>query len=125
VPDVRLLEVDRARDMLAHSGLGMHVWGPSATGGRVAVQSPAPGTLARPGTFVELTLTAAEEETADLTIPDLRGLPLREAISKLSASAIEIGRIRGSGAVVEQTPEAGTIVRRGTKCSLVLAPRGT
>lgn len=125
VPDVRLLEVDRAREMLAHSGFGMRVSGPSATGGRVAVQSPAPGTLARPGTFVELTLTAAEEETADLTIPDLRGLPLREAISKLSASAIEIGRIRGSGAVVEQTPEPGTIVRRGTKCSLVLAPRGT
>ncbi len=125
VPDVRLLEVDRAREMLAHSGFGMRVSGPSATGGRVAVQSPAPGTLARPGTFVELTLTAAEQETADLTIPDLRGLPLREAISKLSASAIEIGRIRGSGAVVEQTPEPGTIVRRGTKCSLVLAPRGT
>jgi beta-lactam-binding protein with PASTA domain len=72
---------------------------------------------------VELTLATLEED--DTSVPDLRGLALRQALSRLSAVAIEIGRVRGSGVVVDQTPAPGEPARKGTKCSLVLSPRGT
>ena len=125
VPDVKLLDVDRAREVLARAGFEMRLTGgpAPAAGGRIASQSPEPGVPSRPGTVVELTLTAGGEQEA--AVPDLRGLAFRDAVARLSALAIEIGRVRGSGAVVEQTPAPGVMVRRGTKCSLVLAPRGT
>ena len=122
VPDVRLLEVDRARDLLARAGYGMRVAGSGASmGGRVADQVPAPDSPARPGTVVELTLIAGE---AEATVPDLRGLALRDAVSRLSGMAIEVGRVQGTGMVVNQVPEPGTAVRKGIKCTLVLSPRG-
>ncbi|TMQ64750.1 MAG: PASTA domain-containing protein [Candidatus Eisenbacteria bacterium] len=123
VPDVRLLELSRAREELARAGYGMRVAGMGAVGGRVSTQLPEARTAARPGTVVELTLAALEEE--DAAVPDLRGLALRQALSRLSAVAIEIGRVRGSGVVVDQTPAPGEPARKGTKCSLVLSPRGT
>ncbi len=123
VPDVKLLEVGRARELLARARLVMRLAGGGAMGGRIASQSPEPGTPTRRGAVVTLTIESGGE--AERTVPDLRGLPLREAVARLSALAIEIGRVRGSGAVVDQTPEPGAIARKGTKCSLVLAPRGT
>jgi len=123
VPDVRLLELSRAREELARAGYGMRVAGMGAVGGRVSTQTPEARTPAHPGTVVELTLAALEED--DASVPDLRGLALRQALSRLSAVAIEIGRVRGSGVVVDQTPAPGEPARKGTKCSLVLSPRGT
>ncbi len=123
VPDVRLLELSRAREELARAGYGMRVAGMGAVGGRVSTQTPEARTPAHPGTVVELTLAALEED--DASVPDLRGLALRQALSRLSAVAIEIGRVRGSGVVVDQTPAPGEPARKGTKCSLVLSQRGT
>jgi cell division protein FtsI (penicillin-binding protein 3) len=123
VPDVRLLELSRAREELARAGYGMRVVGTGAVGGRVSVQSPEALTPAPPGTVVEITLAALEED--EMPVPDLRGLALRQALSRLSSMAIEIGKVRGSGVVVDQTPAPGEPARRGTKCSLVLSPRGT
>jgi stage V sporulation protein D (sporulation-specific penicillin-binding protein) len=123
VPDVRLLELGRAREELARAGYGMRVAGTGAPLGRVLTQSPEAETKARQGTVVELTLAGLEED--ETSVPDLRGLALRQALSRLSAVAIEIGRVRGSGVVVDQTPAPGEPARKGTKCSLVLSPRGT
>ena len=123
VPDVRLLDVERAREVLARSGYGMTVPGGRSIAGRIAAQSPVPGTPARRGTVVELRLAAAGSDEGIL-VPDLRGLGLREALARLSGSAIEVSRVQGNGMVVRQTPEPGTTVRKGTKCSLVLSPRG-
>jgi cell division protein FtsI/penicillin-binding protein 2 len=123
VPDVRLLDVERAREMLARSGYGMSVSGGQAIGGRIAGQAPEPGTPARRGSIVELKL-AQVSPGEEITVPDLRGLGLREALSRLSGSAIEVSRVQGNGMVIRQTPEPGAMVRRGTKCSLVLSPRG-
>jgi cell division protein FtsI/penicillin-binding protein 2 len=123
IPDVRLLEVDRAREILARAGYGMHVAGSGASiGGRVAEQTPGPDSPAPRGTVVELTLVAGAE--ADATVPDLRGLALRDAVSRLSSMAIEVGRVQGTGTVVNQSPEPGTAIRKGIKCTLVLSPRG-
>ncbi len=123
VPDVRLLELSRAREELARAGYGMRVVGTGTALGRVSTQSPEAHAPASPGTVVEITLAALEEE--EMAVPDLRGLALRQALSRLSAMAIEIGRVRGSGVVVDQSPAPGEPARRGTKCSLVLAARGT
>jgi cell division protein FtsI/penicillin-binding protein 2 len=122
VPDVRLLELDRAREILARAGYGLRVASGGAMGGRVMVQEPAPGTEIGPGAVVELAL--ATEGDGDTTVPDLRGLALREALARLTASAIEVTRVEGSGTVVRQSLEAGSTVRKGTRCTLVLSPRG-
>lgn len=120
VPDVRLLAVEHARLALGREGFDVRVTG---TGERVAAQFPASGETARPGSVVELTL-APEGGGAEVVVPDLRGLPIRDAVSRLSALAIPVGRIFGTGVVVNQSPPPGRSVRRDTPCSLTLAPRG-
>ena len=123
IPDVRLLPLSRAREALARAGYGLRVAEGSAIDGRVAIQAPEPGSSARKGSTVEVTLTAAADGGA--TVPDLRGLALREALRQLSAQAIEVGRVRGSGAVVGQSLRPGATVPKGAKCTLTLSPRGT
>jgi len=124
IPDVRLLAADRAAELLERAG---YVARTAGVGGRVAAQSPAAGSLARQGTVVELSMTpdAPEADAAGVVVPDVRGLPIRDALARLSALAIPIGRVVGSGSVVTQNPEPGRPVRPDTRCSLTLAPRGT
>jgi len=121
VPDVRLLQAERAREVLGRSGFEVQVTG---TGSRVGSQTPTPGESARAGSVVELTL-ASEAEGAVVVVPDLRGLPIRDALKRLSELALPVGRIAGTGSVVTQSPEPGQVVRRDTSCSLTLSPRGT
>ena len=122
VPDVRLLELDRAREVLAHAGYGLRVLNGGTVGGRVMAQTPAPGTEIKEGAVVELELVSAGD--GETTVPDLKGLALRDALARLTASAIEIARVEGSGTVVRQSLEAGSTVKKGTRCTLVLSPRG-
>ena len=127
VPDVRLLPMSRAREALERAGYEMRVAEGSAIDGRVSLQSPEPGDPVRKGSIVEVTISAADMADAEggATVPDLRGLALREALLRLSAQAIEVGRVRGSGAVVDQSPRPGATVPRGAKCTLTLSPKGT
>lgn len=121
IPDVRLLAADRASETLGRAGYEARVVG---SGSRVAAQTPSPGTPAPRGTLVELILTSESGE-AEVLVPDLRGLPIRDALSRLSALSIPVGRVVGSGRVVLQSPEPGRHVRPDTRCSLTLAARGT
>jgi cell division protein FtsI/penicillin-binding protein 2 len=121
VPDVRLLAPGRARELLGRQGFDVAV---SGEGSRVLAQEPAPGTEARRGTTVALTLASAETSGESL-MPDLRGLSVREALARLRALAIPVGRVRGSGTVVNQSPEPGRPVRHRTHAVLTLASRGT
>jgi cell division protein FtsI/penicillin-binding protein 2 len=123
VPDVRLLPLSRAREALARVGYALRVSEGSAIDGRIAIQTPEPGTAARKGMTIDVTLS--DEVDGDATVPDLRGLALREALRQLSAQAIEVVRVRGSGAVVDQSLPPGATVPRGAKCTLTLSPRGT
>jgi beta-lactam-binding protein with PASTA domain len=122
VPDVRLLELDRAREVLARAGYGLRVASGGAVGGRVMAQTPAPGTEIGGGAVIELALDTGGD--GDTTVPDLRGLALRDALARLTANAIEVARVEGSGTVVRQSLEAGRTVKKGTRCTLVLSPRG-
>jgi beta-lactam-binding protein with PASTA domain len=53
------------------------------------------------------------------TVPDVRGLSAREAARVLSRAGIEL-RLSGSGVVSRQWPEAGTVIRPGQVCELIL-----
>jgi len=120
IPDVRLLAADRAAELLRAAGYAPRILGAA---GRVATQTPAPGAIVPAGAIVELTL--APETPAEATVPDVRGLPIRDAVARLSALAIPVGRVTGTGTVVDQNPEPGRPVRPDTRCSLTLSPRGT
>ena len=121
VPDVRLLAADKAADILERAGYSPRI---QSGVGRVASQTPAPGTVAPTGAVVQLTV-AVEEDAAPAVVPDLHGLPVRDAVARLSALSIPVGRVVGTGSVVNQNPQPGRPVRPDTRCSLTLAPRGT
>ncbi len=121
VPDVRLLgEREAARD-LRRAGFRTQVRG---MGARVFRQDPSPGVLAQAGARVQLEM--AESEGAlevEKTIPDVKRLPLREALRRLSYVAV-IPKIKGSGIVVAQHPPAGSRIRPGQVCVLRCEPPG-
>ncbi|KPJ60002.1 MAG: hypothetical protein AMJ46_08680 [Latescibacteria bacterium DG_63] len=121
VPDVRLLGEREAAKHLRSSGFRAHVRG---IGTRVFCQYPPPGVLAKAGAKVQLEMAeSVRSQEVDETIPDLRGLSLREALRSLSTAAV-VPRIKGSGIVVAQHPPAGSRIRPGQVCVLRCAPPG-
>jgi cell division protein FtsI (penicillin-binding protein 3) len=64
----------------------------------------------------------AAEEVADGMMPDLRGLSAREALRKLTRLGLT-ARMTGNGFVLEQMPEAGTVLPPGNGCVLKLGRR--
>jgi len=51
-------------------------------------------------------------------VPDIRGIPLRDAVKKLTATGLDF-EITGSGIVITQTPPPGKRVRPGTVTHIV------
>jgi cell division protein FtsI (penicillin-binding protein 3) len=58
-------------------------------------------------------------ENGVVVLPDLRGYGAREAIHELARLGLT-PRVRGSGVVVEQSPEPGAPLEPGTTCTIVL-----
>jgi cell division protein FtsI (penicillin-binding protein 3) len=56
-------------------------------------------------------------------VPDLSGLPARSAVRRLAELSLE-PELRGSGRAVAQSPRAGSIVKRGARVRVTLAPPG-
>lgn len=71
--------------------------------GRVSAQNPEPGTLAKPGTRINLTV--AEVDSSE-SMPDLTGLSAREAMFWLQERGVT-ARLEGNGTVVSQSPKKG------------------
>lgn len=66
----------------------------------------------------------AEALAADqVEVPRLRGLGARASLLALRKAGLE-GTLVGSGAVAEQSPEAGAVVARGANVHVVLKPLG-
>jgi cell division protein FtsI (penicillin-binding protein 3) len=62
---------------------------------------------------------AASRENGEVVLPDLRGYGAREAIHEL----VRLGltpRVRGTGVVVDQSPEPGSTLGPGAACTIVL-----
>lgn len=58
-------------------------------------------------------------EAQEFVMPDLVGLSLRKSFRLLRGSRVQIS-FHGTGRVVSQKPKAGTILKRGEQCFLVL-----
>ncbi len=103
VPDLRLLPSSAAERRLADLGLRARR---SGEGPRVLAQEPAAGSALGRGERVTLVLEAPRD-SALACIPDLSGLPVREALRVLSTRRVP-ARIAGSGVVVRQSPAPGS-----------------
>lgn len=65
------------------------------------------------------TLTITPIETANNTMPDVRGMGLSDAVFMLESRGLRVS-FSGSGKVVEQVPAAGVGVKRGNRVTIVL-----
>lgn len=68
---------------------------------------------------VALITAAVEKFTPGVTVPNLRGMSLRNAVAELKMTGLR-PKVEGSGAVVSQWPTPGSNVQFGTTCSIRL-----
>ena len=120
VPDLQLLPPVAAERRLHELGLRAHIEG---EGARVLAQSPAAGAAVERGASVSVWLDAPADSTAG-TLPDLTGLPVREALRRLTLLQVPV-RIEGRGVVVRQSPAAGAALPSGNPVRLWCEPRMT
>ena len=113
VPDLRLLPARTAERRLLSFGLRAHFEG---AGARALAQSPTAGEAAERGAQVTVWLSAPED-SAMRTLPDLLGLPAREALRRLSLFQVP-ARVEGMGCVVRQEPASGTALPIHGACRL-------
>ena len=126
VPDLRGQDRATATNTLttARLRLGETADRPSErTAGTVVEQTPAPGTVVRPGTSVQVWLAVP----LPATVPDVRGMDRSKAFDTLTAARLRLGEMvdrpseRTVGTIVEQTPVPGTAVRPGSPVHVWLA----
>jgi stage V sporulation protein D (sporulation-specific penicillin-binding protein) len=89
----------------------------SSDEGVVYSQTPGPGTLVRKGEQVVVTFISEGGKNPLVTVPDLRGLSIREARRMLIETGLR-SRIAGSGSVLGQDPQPGMRVTRGSTVSI-------
>ena len=114
VPDVRLLALDVARRRLEQHGFRVRVRG---DGTRVYAQEPVAGEPLGRGEWVEVRV----EPAAGGALPDVVGLTMREAMSRLSQVGVR-PEVVGSGIVVAQLPPAGARLDGSRTCLLRCQP---
>ncbi len=81
----------------------------SGSGDVILSQDPKPGTELQEAKELFLSATDTKVEN-DSTVPDVTGLPLRNALNVLSLNGISVV-VEGSGKVVKQTPKAGSTLK--------------
>ena len=93
--------------------------------GRALRQDPAPGTTVDAGTAVAYVLSTGPELVA---VPDVEGQSQQDAADAVEAAGLAVGALRdvesdavAAGAVDEQRPRAGQLVRPGTAVDLDVA----
>ncbi len=91
--------------------------------GTVVSQRPSAGSLLLEGSTVVLVVSTGENRAA---VPDVRGLPLEEALAKLSAAGLRgastyVTDPAPAGVVLSQDPLPGKIVARGSLVTLTVS----
>jgi cell division protein FtsI (penicillin-binding protein 3) len=121
VPDVTTLKVEVARALLGENGFSVAI---SGDGPVVVGQSPDAGTTLRRGERVTLTVDHAGSLLGKglTVVPDVRRLPIRRAINRLSMRYLDTG-VFGSGIVSSQSPSPGEQVKVGTRVTVRCEPR--
>ena len=120
VPAVEGLEPALAGRVVRDAGFLPRLVG---AGERVIGSVPAAGERCLPGSVISIRLQAEGDSVAAApgTMPDLRGLALRDALLRVrSAGARPV--VAGAGWVLTQTPEPGADVAPGQVCFLSAGP---
>ncbi len=116
-PDLRLLPPQAAEHRLAEYGLHVRFEG---KGPRVLSQVPPAGQAIDRGAVV-LAYLAAPQDSVGRSLPNLVGLPVREAMRRLSQREVSV-HITGNGFVTRQEPPAGVPLPLQGPCRLWCAP---
>jgi len=128
IPNIVGEKLEQAKILIAGRGL---VLGSTETKessdrppGEILEQRPSAGTHSRKGETVDLVVAVAPS----IVVPDVRGQPLSQARSALTAAGARIGRVEyrksskmHSGLVLDQRPAPGQKLETGGKVQLVLA----
>lgn len=112
-PDLRLLPPRQAERRLRDFGLHARFEG---RGPRVLSQSPAAGQPVDRGGSVTAWLSPPGD-SVHRTLPDLTGMPMREALRQLTVRQVR-PRLSGHGLVVRQDPPPGTPLPLEGSCTL-------
>jgi len=89
----------------------------SGQGDKVVRQSRKAGEIAEWGSA--LIITAREKpETGSLRMPDLTGLPLRQAVLRLHQMRLKVN-VEGSGFVRAQKPAVGETIKEKSVCHII------
>ncbi len=129
VPDVVGQPLLDAEQAIIDAGLVVGVveraYSDSVPAGSVIKQAPAGGTVVRPGTAVDLAVSAGP---AGVTVPNVVGRPLADAERAIVAAGLTVGAVEKAysntvpaGSVIKQAPVGGTIVRPGTAVDLAVS----
>ncbi|MBI4421892.1 MAG: PASTA domain-containing protein [Gemmatimonadetes bacterium] len=130
VPDIAGYDGALARLLIENAGLAVAVESVQTAAPRgVAVNSrPPAGTAVVPGTRVTLVVSTG---APTITVPDLIGLTLEGARTRLEAAGLAVGTSLARqtttgavGTVIEQRPAPGTLSAPGTRVDLTIARRG-
>lgn len=131
VPDLYRQNLQEARITLAEAGLELgetrYAYDNLVEEGRIIGQEPRAGTTAVKGDKVVVYLSKGPERAA-VTLPDLRGMFLEQAKSKLAAAGLNVAEVRQeessdylSGQVVSHDPPAGSKLSAGDSVRLVVS----
>lgn len=129
VPDVRGLSLSEARSQYARKGFKLVVdderFEAVTPPGTILDQFPAPGGWTKRGRRIHLAVSAGPP-TAE--VPDVLGMPKDDAIFKVQASGLKMGKLSYSfsdslyeGLILYQEPLSGAIVDKQTPVHLVVS----
>ncbi len=121
IPDVQGLSVKSATQLLKRAGLAAAAVDASGT---VVREWPQPGTQVASGTQVVIATSASTSLSGKVRVPNLKGMPMIEAVSVCSLLGLQIDP-KGDGYVVQQSISPGREVPLGTILITRFAPIST
>ncbi|MBI4530356.1 MAG: PASTA domain-containing protein [Candidatus Latescibacteria bacterium] len=111
VPNLKGMLRTAAEAALEETGLNVEVAGKDDM---VTWQSVEPGLRVDVGATIRL---SCEERPRDVEMPRLVGMPIKQAINRLSEGGVRF-RVIGSGVVTQQSPRPGAKIGKGIVCVL-------
>ena len=118
VPELRGLSTTAALAHLRDLGLNLRM---EQVGTIVLEQTPKPGAEVMAGTTIVVELGENPLTGGKVEVPDIRGLPMRDAMLRLYSLGLKIV-IEGTGIAVSQSPEPGIHVDVGSAIKVVFRP---
>jgi beta-lactam-binding protein with PASTA domain len=127
IPSVEGLGSQQAQDELTAAGLEPKVeqqFSDSVARGHVISSSPTSGTTVDRGTTVTLQVSKGKEKVA---VPDVTGETQDNARSAIEGAGLRVGKVtqeasaEDAGTVIDQSPDTGTSVAKGTAVDLTVA----